>query len=381
MQFGRYDATARDPGIAFINWDINDVRQLYAVIDGATRQLTAGERDIDSYSVAPDGNTIAYAVVDDDDSSAIWQVETRDSAESQRLLTCKTATCIKPIWSPDGTKLLYERTPVDLADVTRLWWLNQDGSTTPVFEDETIEGSNAVFSPNGTWLAFYSQSAEATLLFNLTDGTNVVLPTQIDSPVVWHPNSHELVFRDFLVLGEQFGLRMLHYDVETTAATTLSESLLVNDLPADWTQDGLLIFGRKQAQTSMGRQIMTLDMSDSAETTLTSDASIQHGVLSLSPDDTLILMQQFQVDSSSAQPSIWTLDRALWHVERDQCCRHPATVDSIIGRNGHPIVLKSYSLYEVGYFLKQYFHDQFTLNPLSGFTSRPIPDTIQTILV
>jgi hypothetical protein len=142
------------------------------------------------------------------------------------------------------------------------------------------------------------------------------LPTQIDSPVVWHPNSRELIFRDFLALGEQFGLRMLHYDVDTAAVTKLSDSLRVNDLPADWTQDGLLIFGRKQAQTAMGRQIMQLNMLDSAETTLTSDATVQHGVLSLSPNDNLIVMQLFQIEVPSAQPSIWTLERSTGAFEQ-----------------------------------------------------------------
>jgi Tol biopolymer transport system component len=304
------ETTSRDPGIAFINWDVNDSRQLYAIIDGEMSQLTDHDSDIDSYAVAPDGNTIAYTLVNRDGSSEIWQVDPRNSAESRLLHACQSAKCVNPVWATDGSKLLYERTPLDLADVTRLWWLNLDGSIAPIFEDETIDGINAVFSPDGQWLAFYSKSAEAILLYNLLEGTSVILPTQIDSPVVWHPNSRELIFRDFLALGEQFGLRMLHYDVATAAVTQLSESLLVNDLPADWTQDGLLIFGRKQAQTSMGRQIMTMDVTHSAETTLTNDATIQHGVLSLAPDDTLILMQQFQVDDSSAQPSIWTLERA-----------------------------------------------------------------------
>lgn len=301
---------SREPRITYLAPDENGLWQLFVAESTGSdaTQLTYHAHDMSAYAIAPDGNTIAYALPDDNGGSAIWLIDPWHSAESRRILACPDEQCANPVWSPVGDALLIERAAVEAPDKARLWWLTQDGTAAPLFDDDTIYGKQAQFSPDGEQIAFFDPSADAIFLYNQTTGANVVLPTTIMTPVVWHPDGEALLFRDMQTYGERFGIRMLRYDVATGDVTNLTVDMRDDELPAIWTEEDRIIFGRKRAQTAMGRQILTIEP-DGTIAALTADADVQHSTLSLSPDQTTILMQQFNVKTADARPGVWLLDR------------------------------------------------------------------------
>ncbi|MCO5192009.1 MAG: hypothetical protein M9930_01730 [Anaerolineae bacterium] len=301
----------RAPLIAYLAPDDNGLWQLFvAEADGseATR-LTSHDQDIHTFSVAPDGDAIVYALSDKNGGSAVWLVDPRDSAESEILFACPDELCTNPIWTPSGDVLLIERAEPDMPQASRLWWLTRDGETTPVFSDESIYGQNAQFSPDGRQIAFFNPSADAIILYDRETGANTILPTTIMTPVVWHPDGSALLFRDMQAFGEQFGIRMLRYDVDTGDVTNLTVDMRDDELPAIWTDEDVIIFGRKRSQTAMGRQLWSMNP-DGTLHALTANADVQYSVFSLSPDQESILMQQFNITTPGAQPGIWQFNRA-----------------------------------------------------------------------
>jgi Tol biopolymer transport system component len=305
-----------DLRIAYLSPDANGAWQLFiADADGDNPlQLTHHDNAIINYDIAPDNATIVYTVERPDGGGDIWSLGPDQSADAGLLLECTNALCANPIWSADGEAILFERTPRDLTDATRLWWLTPDGAISPLFADETILGRNPQFSTDGSQIAFFSPSAEAIILYQRETGESIILPTIVDTPVVWHPDGTALLFRDIQVRGEQFGIRMLRYDMATGTVTDLTEDSRDDEFPYAWTTAGEIIFGRKRAQTAMGRQIWQMD-NDGTLRMFTRDATIQHSVVSLAPDESTLLMQQFDIEQAAAQPEIWLLDRASGAME------------------------------------------------------------------
>lgn len=310
----------RAPVILYQMWDATGRLQL-ARLDpqtGAFVQLTQALNGIADYTVAPDGNSVAYTVQQPDGSSTLYRFNAHAVTEPEVWLTCADAVCRRPVWAPDGTLLVYERAPLDTPDATRLFWLEPDGGTTPVFSDATLLGYNAVFSPDtpesDAWLAFYSPPATAILLFNRRDGSSIVLPTVLDTPVVWRQDSTALVFQDIVPFAESFGVRLLTYDLATGETTPLTEDIRDDEAPWAWATDGTLFFGRKRAGTAMGRQVTELPPDADAAISRTADADIQHSLVTLSPDEQSLLMQQFQVNNPAAEPGIWLQDRTTWEM-------------------------------------------------------------------
>ena len=77
--------------------------------------------------------------------------------------------------------------------------------------------------------------------------------------------------------GEQFGIRMLRYDVDTGDVTNLTVDMRDDELPAIWTDEDVIIFGRKRSQTAMGRQLWSMNP-DGTLHALTANADVQYSV-------------------------------------------------------------------------------------------------------
>ncbi len=163
----------------------------------AMRRLTLGGR-----SRAPiwalNGSRLAYQTDRDGDVSIFWQAAD-GGGSPERLTTAAAGESHAPeSWSPAADTLLYS---VHKDGVYSLWTMSLPEKRATRFGAVTsIVPINAVFSPNGRWVAYQSdQSGRTTVYVQPVPPTGAVypyLPQRNDVPhePMWSPDGKELFF-------------------------------------------------------------------------------------------------------------------------------------------------------------------------------------------
>lgn len=312
------------PRILFIKPDPEGPDQLF-VADADGRQppvqLSQAYATVLDFAVAPDSSQIAYTVFTNDQQMSgtadLWLMNA-DGSNPRMLLACPEAMCSRPVWTPDGRRLVYERreilNPGAPPGNPRLWWLDvSSGQTVPVFQDSQLLGLFAAISPDGRWLSYVSPTDQGIQLYNLEDGSGLLVPNKMGTAVSWHPRSEEIALADIVTAETDWGVVITAVSIPDGDVTMLSRSeqggLDVDDSNPAWSPDGnRLAFGRKQARSAMGRQLWLMDADGTAVVPLSGDPDIHHSAFFWSPDGRTLLYQRYNLKELYAQPGVWVID-------------------------------------------------------------------------
>lgn len=312
------------PRILFIKPDPEGPDQLFvAGADGRQPpvQLSQAQATVLDFAVAPDSSQIAYTVFTNDQQMSgtadLWLMNA-DGSNQRMLLACPEAMCSRPVWTPDGRRLVYERreilNPGAPPGNPRLWWLDMgSGQTVPVFQDSQLLGLFAAISPDGRWLSYVSPTDQGIQLYNLADGSGLLVPNKMGTAVSWHPRSDRIALADIVTAETDWGVVISAVSIPDGNVTMLSRSaqggLDVDDSSPVWSPDGSrLAFGRKQARSAMGRQLWLMDADGTAVVPLSGDPDIHHSAFFWSPDGRTLLYQRYNLKELYAQPGVWVID-------------------------------------------------------------------------
>ena len=287
---------------------------------GSAKQLTFYHEGIlPDYAVSPDGTRIAFGQEAADATSDIYVV-TLDTGAVQRVTKCVNAACQSPSWSPDGTRLAYQRVELDQKlqaedrGVPRAWILNlNDLSTAPLLINSQLLGKQPRWSPDGKAIAVYDDNAHGTIIYNLADGSSSIVPSGEDETGQFDPSGTRMVFPDLLQTQSGFSNTLSIADLTAQSVRSLAGKVQapVDDRQAAWTPDGKHLAITRQyldERQTPGAQVYLIDPDTAEVQPLVEDPQYNHGAIAWDPSGQQLVMQRYPSLSQDAQPSIWVLN-------------------------------------------------------------------------
>ena len=315
-----------DEKFIYLDYDTNQIAQIFTLTIGESEadQLTNSPTDILEYALTKDGSQIAFVVKEGNGGQSIWVMNTNGKSQ-QKIRNCPTSTCNRLEWHPDGQRVLYEKRPFSAQTRPTIWWIDvTNGETTTVLTNPNEVSSGTAVSPDGKWLSYVSLPTESIQFVNFETGDRFSIPSTIDTPAAWHPNSQDTIIRDLNIVtyhaaegtdhtehdhdfAESIHLFTSNITIQTRQI--LDETGNVDDSNAAWSPDGEWIaFGRKISRTNTGRQLWLMRGDGSDAKALTEDLQIQHGPPRWSENGRYLLFQKANLTDQEPKPTIWRYD-------------------------------------------------------------------------
>ncbi len=294
--------------------------------------VTSSAIGVYDFAVSPDGRQIAFSEYHAGGGIDLRLLD-RATGQISTLVACAPDECTASSWSPDGTRLAYERTPgaAGGANVrpTRVWVLDLSGATpvnAPLFEDEALYTVGPVWSPDGTRLASYDLQNSGILIHDLTGGADAFLPTLHGGTGAFSPDGSRLACLDIVFVSETALYTHIRVaDLQTGQITALTApDAPVDDARLLWTPDGTaLVVGRRLMDEGYtpGHQLYLVAASNGDAKPLAVDPAYATGAFAWEPDGTRLVIQRFPavanpVAGREARPSLWVLDTATGQISK-----------------------------------------------------------------
>jgi Tol biopolymer transport system component len=261
------------------------------------------------------------------------------SGVTRRLTNCAAADarCQAPDWSPDGTRLIYERIELNekLAaydrNVPRAWLLNlRDLSTTPLLEDSQMLGGTPLWSPDGTHIAVFDRNLGAIAVYDINSGGRKLIQTVEgeSGAYVYDSDGKRLIFPQLTTtLQGQFSSALALVDLNNPQGRIRVLSgpdvtVLEDKQPAWRPSTDQVAFTRRSLDSSgpLNAQVYTFDLKTGTSSPLIVNEQYFHGAISWSPAGDSLVMQRLHTTEANPEPGIWVYDtasRQTWQIARN----------------------------------------------------------------
>lgn len=289
---------------------------LYELESSALRRLTHEPAGIFDFAVSPDGARVAYSASRAGDRARdLWLLDIASGARTA-LLRCDAQECRAPAWSPDGTRIVFERRALErraigvLAGPARLWQIDvATGQSLALFADEQKLAANPLWAPRGDKLAYVEPSGGVVVLDMRTQALTA-LPSTLGDPGAWSPDGNQLIYPDALIGDGGGSSRMLRADIAGGMLTTVFPISTSSNSSVAWAPAGdLIAFTRQQSgpNSGIGPQIWISRPDGGEARALTHAPEAGYFNLKWSADARWILAQRVNASDAGVRPQIWLI--------------------------------------------------------------------------
>lgn len=328
----------RVPQVYFLSPSDSSDRGLWRVpsTGGEAQQIFTAEYGVFDFAPSPKGNEIAVTIFAQENLASEIVLINPDGGNPQQITNCSPAACGRPVWSPDGQWLSYERQ--DKADTggfgpSRIWLMNmQDGQTGPIFQDTQILGYGASWSNDSQQIAFYDSNIQQIRVLHITSGTNYTIPSLNWDTGAFSPDGTQMVYADIKLVQDNLYASQLWIatfpegDGQPGMAPLLPESQ--EDQGAAWSPDGQWIaFGRRRVdwQLDRARQVWLYNVATGEQRQLTDEPNYNSSFYIWNPAATQLLIQRFDLETQFPKTELWVYDLATAAMSQ-------LTADGYLGR-------------------------------------------------
>lgn len=292
--------SVNDAQILYLDENENRFKQLL-ITDykkDTSRVITQAAHSIIDYAASPDQTRVVYIVQTTSHENEIWLIDL-DGMEDKKISDCANAVCSGMVWSPDGSRVIYEHMSLsgNASGLPTLWWINIiTGQEQPVFQETQLPGGNPRWSPNGEWLSY--ATPEGIRLYHMKDGESRVIRNILGAAALWSPDGKSILLRDVVIRDNQFLTQLFLYDIESEALANLNPNDRVENLLAAWSPSGEFIaVVRRDLAIPRGDQIWLMRADGSEAHTITDTPDVLHSSLNWSPDGRYLLYDVYILDT------------------------------------------------------------------------------------
>ncbi len=334
----RFSLTVRGPRVAYlapIDGPVKNVWLADPAGNGRPEQLTRSTIGISAFDVSPDGARIVVAERTGQGVGVDLRLIDLDTGESRPLTSCGDVACTNPVWSPDSTRVAFERMgsipsviPGVAAYSTRVWVLDpssRQARVTPLIPDAQVPSHNKPrWSPDGTRIAVSELVAPdnrdpGVLIYDLAGGELQFSRTTFASVGVFSPDGSRFVYPKRIADAGKVRTVVESLDIGSDTTELVSPpDTQVDQGQLGWSGDGRsLVLARRVVddETTLGRQLYTLDQTTAAIAPLLVDPGYDHAFFLTEPNGQRYVIERalVRVREGSGQDSksqIWTFDPA-----------------------------------------------------------------------
>jgi Tol biopolymer transport system component len=233
---------------------------------GSAYALTNSPTGLLNFSVSPDGRRIAFTERSGEDGAADIKLLDLTTGALYQLTECPDSTCTRPVWSPDGSTIAYERVNFnrDVPGIgmgpSRIWLIELNTSpiiNRPLFDDSQILGFSPQWSGDGRRIALFDVRSAGIRVYDFATGDSTVVPTHYGEVGVFSPDGAALLYPTTIQQGDRSYSRLRLLDLETgTSAPLLESGEAVDDVAAAWHPDGeQIVIARQMDEDAPGPQL------------------------------------------------------------------------------------------------------------------------------